>query len=237
MTSEKPEGDPKIEDDGFTSIFDGKSLTNWKGDGIHWRVENGNIVGEVTESTPLEANTFLIFDGGEVADFELKAEFKITESGNSGIQYRSDLLEDIPFALRGYQADIDGKNSYTGQNYEERKRATLAYRGQVTIVNGQENSDASLRDNVKNNAWQSTEVTDTLGSSDELKEKIKPEDWNEIHLVIKGNQLRHYVNGVLMSYVTDDDPVNSKFSGLLGLQVHKGPPMKVEYRNIRLKKL
>lgn len=236
-TSEKPTDELKTEDDGFTTIFDGKSLDNWKSDGIHWRAENGNIVGEVTESTPLEANTFLIYDGGEVADFELIAEFKITESGNSGIQYRSDLLEDVPFALRGYQADIDGKNSYTGQNYEERKRATLAYRGQVTIVNGQENAEAPVRDNVKNNAWQSTEVTDTLGSADELKENIKSEDWNEIHLVVKGNQLRHYVNGVLMSYVTDNDSINSKFSGLLGLQVHKGPPMKVEYRNIRLKKL
>ena len=112
--------------DGYVSIFDGKTLNNWKGDPTYWRVEDGTLTGEITPSTLLKTNSFIIWQGGQPGDFELKGEFKITEAGNSGINYRSDQLTDVPFALRGYQADIDGKINYTGQNYEERKRTTLA---------------------------------------------------------------------------------------------------------------
>ncbi|HEX5024093.1 MAG TPA: DUF1080 domain-containing protein [Agriterribacter sp.] len=122
-----------VTDDGFEPIFDGKTLNGWKGDSIHWRVEDGSLVGEITPSTTIQKNTFMIWQGGQPKDFELKLDFKITESGNSGINYRSEMFEDVPFALKGYQADIDGKNSYTGQNYEERGRTTLAYRGQKPL--------------------------------------------------------------------------------------------------------
>ena len=222
---------------GFVSIFDGASLTNWEGDSTYWRVENGSIIGEITPETLLKTNTFLIYKN-ELNDFELKTEFRISESGNSGINYRSELLDTIPYALRGYQADIDGKHRYTGQNYEERKRTTLAYRGEQTIITTQENvkDPASLRANIKNNAWQSREVIRSLGNIDSLRTKINS-DWNEAHLIIKGNRLQHYINGVLMSDVTDNDSINRKVSGFLGMQVHVGPPMKVEYRNIRLKRL
>ncbi len=225
-------------DDSFVSIFDGKTLDNWKGDTTYWRVENGNLVGEVTPETLLKKNTFVIWQGGSPENFELKAEFRITESGNSGINYRSELLDSVPFALRGYQADIDGQNRYTGQNYEERKRTTLAYRGEKAVITSQSNpeEEGSLGANVKNNAWQSREVIASLGNSDSLKTKIKAEDWNECHLIVNGNRLQHYINGILMSDVTDNDSVNRKSSGLIGVQVHVGPPMKVEYRNIRLKK-
>ncbi len=227
------------ENDGFEKIFDGKTLTNWKGDTTYWRVENGAIVGEVTPETLLKTNTFLIWEGGKPEDFELKLDFKIAVSGNSGVNYRSELLDTIPFALRGYQADIDGKNSYTGQNYEERKRATLAYRGEKVIINTQDNADkpGSLRANVAKNCWQSREVVSSLGESDALKAKIKSEDWNSLHLIIKGNSLKHYVNGILMSEVTDMDTINRKLGGYLGLQVHVGPPMKVAYKNIEMKQL
>jgi hypothetical protein len=225
--------------DGFVPIFDGKTLKNWEGDPTYWRVENGYIVGEVTPATPLKTNTFLIWRGGQTKDFELKVECRITATGNTGINYRSEQLKDIPYALKGYQADIDGRNNYTGQNYEERSRTTLAYRGQKVVVNSQENASApeSFRASIKNNAWLGAQKVGSLGSSDSLKTLIKSEDWNEIHLVVKGNRMQHYVNGVLMSDVTDNDAVNRKMSGLLGVQVHVGPPMKVEYRNLRLKTL
>ena len=170
-------------------------------------------------------------------DFELIVEYRITIDGNSGINYRSEQLTDVPHALKGYQADIDGKNNYTGQNYEERGRTTLAYRGQKTVIDPLEKPGASLRDDVKNNAWTGLKVTESLGNIDSLKSHIKCEDWNEVHLIIKGNRLQHFVNGVLMSDVTDNDTANRKMKGLLGVQVHVGPPMKVEYRNIRLKQL
>lgn len=224
-------------DAGFVKIFDGKTLKDWEGDPVYWKVEDGNLVGEVTPTTLLKTNTFIIWRGGQPADFELITEFRITATGNSGVNYRSEQLKDIPFALRGYQADIDGANRYTGQNYEERKRTTLAYRGQKTTINPQASDTASLQSNIKSNAWLGLTVVGSLGSSDSLKTLIKNQDWNECRIVAKGNRLQHYINGVLMSDVTDNDPVNRKASGLLGVQVHVGPPMKVEYRNIRLKQL
>lgn len=225
-------------DEGFDPIFNGKTLEGWDGDPNYWRVENGHLVGEVTPTTPLENNTFIIWEGGEPDDFELKLSFKIEEAGNSGVNYRSDLLDSIPYALRGYQADIDGKIRYTGQNYEERKRTTLAYRGEEVMIESQDRfKEGKLRDNVANNCWQSREVKATLGDSDSLKSKIRFEAWNDLHLIVKGNHLKHYVNGILMSEVFDADTINRKLSGKLGLQVHVGPPMKVAYRDIRLKHL
>ena len=226
-------------DEGFVQIFDGKSLQGWEGDTAYWRVEAGALVGEITPSKLLKTNSFIVWQGGSPADFELKAEFRVTENGNSGIQYRSEKLTDIPNALRGYQADIDGKNNYTGQNYEERGRTTLAYRGEQVTVNTQPNpeKEGSLREHVKNNAWTQREVTGSLGSSDSLRSLIKNNDWNTCHIVARGNRLQHFINGVLMSDVTDNDAANRKMSGHLGVQVHVGPPMKVEYRNIRLKQL
>src|SRR5690606_13357487 len=116
--------------EGFTSIFDGASLDGWDGDPAHWRAEAGSIVGESTEDQPLEQNTFLIWRGGRPADFELQLEYRIN-STNSGLQYRSVELPEVgTWVLKGYQADIDAENRYTGQIYEERGRGFLALRGQ-----------------------------------------------------------------------------------------------------------
>ena len=126
---------------GFRPIFDGKTLNGWEGDPKYWRVEDGNLVGEITPETIIKSNTFIIWRGGAPKDFELKADYRITSGGNSGINYRSVVVPDTvtpsnKFAMRGYQADIDGKNNYTGQNYEEKGRLFLATRGQVTHVTG-----------------------------------------------------------------------------------------------------
>ncbi len=220
---------------GFVQIFDGKTLNGWEGDPTYWRVENGNLVGEITPSTLLKTNNFIIWKGGTPGDFELTLEFKITKAGNSGVNYRSVQLSDVPHALKGYQADIDGANRYTGQNYEERLRTTLAYRGEKVTIKPYNESPDSVRSHVKNNAWLQRTVTGSLGTADDLKTKIKQEDWNTLRIVAKGNHLQHYVNGILMSDVTDNDTINGKKDGLLGVQVHVGPPMKVEYRNIMLK--
>jgi hypothetical protein len=205
--------------DDFKNIFDGTTLSGWKGDTAHWRAENNTIVGEVTADKPLKTNTFLIYDESQPSDFELKAEFKITPSGNSGIQYRSQLVDSVPFGLKGYQADIDGNNVYTGQNYEERGRGFLAKRGENAVLEpGKE-----------------PQIIAMVGNPDSLKALIHQDGWNEIHIMAKGNRLRHYINGVLMSDVTDNDTTLRKSKGLIGLQAHAGQPMKVEYRNIRLR--
>lgn len=237
ISSCKTSGQNERNKDGFVQIFDGKTLKGWEGDTTYWRVENGNLVGEITPSTLLKTNSFIIWRGGRPADFELTLEFKITKAGNSGINYRSAEFEGVPHALKGYQADIDGANRYTGQNYEERGRTTLAYRGEKVTVNAPANSSDSLKDHIINNAWTERTVTGSLGNSDSLQAKIHAEDWNTCRLIIKGNRLQHFINGILMSDVTDNDTVNGKSEGLLGVQVHVGPPMKVEYRNIRLKQL
>ena len=228
-SSPTADNNEEVNDD-FVQLFDGKTLAGWEGDPEYWRVEDGVIIGEISESTaPLENNTFLIWEGGDLEDFELIVEYRISTQGNSGINYRSERVADLPYALKGYQADIDGNNNYTGQNYEERGRTTLAYRGQKVSIPNEEGQ-------AQNNAWTAAVVEEELGDSDSLKALINGEgEWNECHLIIKGNRLQHYINGELMSDVTDNDTNGRKLSGLMGMQIHVGPPMKVEYRNIRLK--
>ena len=209
-----------VDQDGFKQIFDGKTFTDWDGDTSVWRIDSGSFIGEVTPTKQIQTNTFLIWRGEKPSDFELKADYRISEGGNSGIQYRSEELADIPHALKGYQADIDGANTYTGQNYEERGRGFLAMRGQ--------------RVNLEAN--QKPIILDSVGNSDELKTHIKTNDWNEIHLVVKGNNMKHYINGILMSEATDNDSTARKSEGVIGFQVHVTPSMKIEYKNIRYKK-
>lgn len=232
-TGNQQETNNRQKTDGFTQIFDGETLNGWKGDENLWRVEAGTLVGEITPTTTLEKNSFIIWEGGTTKDFELKLEYKITEKGNSGINYRSEEVAGVPYALKGYQSDIDGANRYTGQNYEERGRAILAFRGQKVAVSPRPGPVAS---HVEKNTWTGSEVTASLGDREALKAHIK-DDWNEMHLIIKGNHLQHYINGVLMAEITDNDTANRKLSGLLGMQVHVGPPMKVAFRNIRYKSI
>ena len=213
--SNKPLKDTAV----FINIFDGKTFNGWKADTSVWHIENECFVGEVTPSKQIQTNSFLIYTNSQAGDFELKAKFKISKGGNSGVNYRSEELADIPYALKGYQADIDGENVYTGQNYEERGRGFLAMRGQNATIN---NSKEAF-------------IIKTIDNSDSLKSKIIVDDWNEIHLIVKGNNMKHYINGILMSETTDNDSLNSKLLGLIGLQVHVSKEMKVAYKNIQLK--
>jgi len=220
--SDRPE--PASGDEpGFRPIFDGKSLEGWEGDPKYWRVENGALVGEVTPETLLKSNTFIVWRGGAPRDFELKVDYRISAAGNSGLNYRSVVIPDPvtpdhKFAMRGYQCDIDGRKTYTGQNYEEKGRLFLAVRGQVTHVVG----------------GRKPIILSTFGESKDLAAFIT-DDWNSVHLIVRGNTLVHTINGRLMSTVIDDDAPNRPAEGLIGVQVHVGPPMKVEYRNFRLK--
>jgi hypothetical protein len=174
----------------------------------------------------------LIWKGGDIGDFSLKTKFKISENGNSGVNYRSDRFTEVPNALRGYQADIDGKNNYTGQNYEERKRTTLAYRGQRTeILNPADGNKGES----KNNAWTNLKIIDSVATPEELQSIVKPNDWNELEIVAEGNKLTHFINGKVIAEVIDNDPENRKDKGLIGVQVHVGPPMKVEYKDMQIK--
>jgi len=209
------------EDDGFRPIFDGKSLEGWDGDPKLWRVEKGLIVGETAADNPLKANSFLIWRGGEPADFELKAEFNMPNPGfaNSGIQYRS-WEGPGKWQVSGYQADMDGENKYTGICYGENFRGFLAQRGHRVVVE-------------PNHKPKTLDIAD---DPEELAKAIKKNDWNEYHIIVRGKWIQHLINGRLMCEVFDEDTLARK-EGLIALQLHQGPPMKVQFRNIRLKEL
>jgi hypothetical protein len=208
------------EEAGFAKIFDGVSLKGWDGDPAFWRVENGAIVGQIETDKQPPQNTFLIWRGGSPADFELKLEYRLT-GNNSGIQVRSIELPDIKWAMKGYQADMDAEQRYTGQIYEERGRGFLAMRGQFTHIP----------------AGKRPGVVASLGDGEELKKLIKSDDWNEVWIIARGNTIVQMINGRVMSMLIDDDTAGRRLDGLIGIQVHRGPAMKIEVRNVRWKKL
>jgi hypothetical protein len=213
--------DPQIMEDltGFEPIFDG-TMKNWDGNPAFWRVENNTIIGEATKENPLKMNTFLIYRGDKPKDFELKLEFRMN-STNSGVQYRSVELPDVgQWVLKGYQADMDFVNQYTGMLYEERGRGIMALRGQMT----------------RTEVGKSPRVIGKLQDGDELRGYININGWNHFHVIARGNTLTHILNGHITAIMVDDDTANRSMEGLLGLQLHVGPPMKVEFRNIHLKK-
>ena len=219
-----PEYEPD-DDAGFVPIFDGKSLAGWDGDTTFWRAENGAITGETTPQKVVKTNSFLIWRGGVVRDFELKVEFRISGT-NSGIQYRSVELPDVgKWVLKGYQADIDFGGEYLGNIHDERGRkpghVVLARRGMVTRI--------SEGPKYK-----------TLGSIADgtlLRGVVNVNGWNRYHIIARGPVLMQIINGQLMAVTIDEDTKNAVPEGLLGFQMHVGPPFKIEYRNILYKKL
>jgi hypothetical protein len=209
---------------GFKPIFDGKTLQGWDCDPDFWHVENGAIVGQTTMQHQPKQNIFCIWKGGQPGDFELKLEYKMTgvNNGNSGIQYRSVELPNVAkWVMKGYQFDIDLAQQYTGQIYEERGRTFLALRGQLSYIpnGGKVGSIGSV------------------GDGGQLKSYIKDGDWNEVHIIARGNTLIQLINGHVMSSLVDDDTQNRKMKGEIGIQLHRLPnaAMKMEARNIRLK--
>jgi hypothetical protein len=215
---------PALEETGFHSIFDGTSLNGWDCDTDFWHVSDGAIVGESTIQHQPKQNTFCIWKGGQPGDFELKAEYRLTgvNNGNSGIQYRSvELPEVAKWVMKGYQFDIDLKQQYTGQVYEERLRGFLALRGQISYV-----PDGKKVGSIG-----------SVGDDAELKSLIKENDWNAIHIIARGDTLIQLLNGRVMSILVDDDTANRKMQGEIGIQLHRlpGAAMKMETRNIRIK--
>ncbi len=211
-----------LEESGFQKIFDGSSLKGWDCDPDFWRAEGGVMVGETKADHQPPQNIFCIWKGGTPGDFELKMEYKLTgETGNSGVQYRSVELPNVAkWVLKGYQADIDGRQVYTGQLYEERGRGFVALRGQIVYV-GEGKKPGSIG---------------SLGDDAQLKSYIKQDDWNELHIIARGNTLIHLINGHVMCVIVDDDKTNRKMDGEIGIQLHKTTAaMKIESRNIRLK--
>lgn len=214
---------------GFQKIFNDKDLTGWNGNPKLWSVKDGAIVGQTTPENEIKANTFLIWTNGETADFELRCSFKITaqnEKGfsNSGIQYRSKVLDEAKWVVGGYQADMEAGPQYTGILYDEKGvaggRGIMAKRGDKVVWG----ADCKAQ-------------TSSLGDGKELGAAIKKDDWNDYVVIVKGNHFQHIINGKTMVDVTDECEAKAVKSGVLALQLHTGGAMTVEFKNLRLKKL
>jgi len=206
-------------DTDFQSIFNGKDLTGWEGEPKLWSAKDGLLRGETT--TPQKGNTFLMWRAGKVKDFELKIKFRI-QNGNSGVQYRSRDLG--KFVASGYQAEVENKQGKVGFLYEEKGRKYLANVGEKVEVgeNGKPKVIGSLGDKQR----------DFID-----KGYYKDKDWNEYRIVARGNHLEHWLNGFKTIELTDNDPKGRALDGILALQIHGGPPMLVEFKDILLKNL
>lgn len=213
-------------EEGFTPLFNGKDLAEWDGNTNFWSVQEGIIVGQTTRELPAKGNTFLIWKGGELKDFELRLSFKI-ENGNSGVQYRS---KDFgKWVMGGYQCDIrspaydtpDAKNC-TGKIYSEKVgRGQMAFGGEKSIYD--KNGKKS--------------VVGKVNEIEKIKQALDKSEWKDLVIVARGNVLTQTINGETICELTDNDEARCERSGMVGLQIHAGPPMKVSFKNIRVKEL
>ncbi|QDU40327.1 Cytochrome c [Maioricimonas rarisocia] len=205
-------------DDGFVDLFNGKDLSGWKGDSDLWTVEDGTITGRTKGPDHLPHNKFLIWSGGTVGDFELRLKFRLEGNNNSGVMYRAQHLEDAgDWVMGGYQADIHANAPYTGMLYDERGRGIVAQRGQKVTVTAKGEKKAS--------------------KLDVPVESLDLTEWHEMTVIARGNHLIHKIDGVTTVEIIDEQESEREMEGLIGLQVHRGPAMTVQFKDIQLKKL
>ena len=203
------------EGEGMKSIFNGQDLTGWDGKPGAWKVEQGALTAESTPENPCKAPHYLVWRGGQPADFELIADFRLSAAGNSGIQLRSLALAD--WDTSGYQADMSGDGALVGFVYEHR-RGLIAGRGERVTMGADGKREVAK-----------------LGDAAELAKVYRKEDWNTYRILCRGSEITLFVNGVLMCQFTDHDAKQAATRGVIALQMHPGPPMKIEFRNIRMK--
>lgn len=196
-------------------LFNGKDLTGWDGAPGWWHVEDGVLTAESTPEKPCKECNYLIWKGGQPSDFELNLEFKLSDGANSGVQIRSKALP--KWDTFGYQADMTGDGGLVGFVYHH-KRGLIAGRGEKVAI-----------------AADGKKTVERIGKPDELLKAFKKGDWNKYRIVCHGPEITLYVNGVLMCQFTDNDPGSAASSGVIALQMHPGPPMKIQYRNIVLR--
>lgn len=212
---------------GETQLFNGKDLTGWVGAPNFWSVQDGVITGASSPENLVKQNTFLIWKGGEPSDFTLTLKYKMTPGDakkftNSGVQYRSKVIDAEKFVVGGYQADLEYGDSYSGILYEEKGRGILAKRSEkVLITQGATPAKPKL------------EVTGSTGDTKEIQASINKDDWNDYKIVAKGNHIQHFINGKLTADVTDETAEAPK-SGVIALQMHQGAPMKIQFKDIVL---
>ena len=223
---QSPLADARPTEKGFTSIFNGKDLTGWDGNPKLWSVKDGAITGQTTAENPTRGNTFLIWTNGALGDFELRCSFKLVPGdtqgfANSGIQYRSKVVNPARWVVHGYQADMEAGATFTGILYEEGIRGIMAMRGEKVLCD---------KDGKK-------QVIGSVGDAAAIQASLKKGDWNNYVIIAKGNHLEQFVNGLQTIDVTDECEAKRALSGVLALQLHAGSPMTAQFKDIRIKKL
>ncbi|MBI2421708.1 MAG: DUF1080 domain-containing protein [Candidatus Hydrogenedentes bacterium] len=204
----------------YVSIFDGVSLSGWSAPDMgFWSVEDGAITAESTEARPCESNQYLVWQGGDVADFELKAQFRLAgNSGNSGIQFRSTIREEDGMGI-GYQADILPGGPWCGALADEytTREPLMAPNGHKTVVDA--------------------DGTRTCTPAGEPVGLRAPGEWNDYHVYADGHRIVLTINGKVSAEFIDNDEKEFDASGILALQLRSGPPMKVQFKEVYLKRL
>ena len=196
---------------GWQSLFNGKDLTGWAGDPRLWRVEGGVLIGETDDAgRKIDKNTFLIWQGGEPGDFELQYRARVT-GNNSGVQYRSRIIDSANWVVGGYQMDLHPEANYLGMLYEEKGRGIACQRGQRVKLG------------VK------PELTGSLDVP-----QVDLGVWNSYRIVAQGNILRHFINGKLAAEIQDNNSEKRSSKGVIALQLHAGPTMKTEFKDLRI---
>jgi Domain of Unknown Function (DUF1080) len=207
------------------SIFNGKDLSGWDGDPRLWSVRDGVIHGETTAENPAAGNTFILWKDGTLKNFELRLSFRCNATNNSGIQYRSKHIVDNnvknKWVVRGYQHELRNEIDFpniSGFIYDEGGK-----RGRICMVGEQATWELDGK-----------KVLGKLIDDDDFKKLFKLDGWNDVVIIGKGNNIKHYMNDRLILDFTDNDPSLALREGILALQLHAGKPMWVEFKNIRV---
>ncbi len=205
------------------SLFDGKTLDGWEGDKRYWSIEDGAITGKSTAESPCKQTTYLTYTKKQFANFELNLSFRfLTDTGNGGVQYRSQWQNKEKFTIKGYQADMETGANYSGILYEQDGRGIVAKRGQNIQISPSGKKTVSPK---------------PIKDADKVSASIQKGKWNSYRVVADGNTLMHQINGFTTIRVEDNETNRSAVKGLLALQLHAGPPMTVQYKDIKMLEL
>lgn len=217
---------------GFSSMFNGKDLTGWEGLPGAWGVADGAITAESTPEKPCKAAHYLMWRGGKPGDFELRTDFRLQGPGaNSGIQFRSRELPN--WDTSGYQADMENSDAWFGCLFEH-TRGGIAMRGEKVVIDkdGKKTvSPVAVPEQVR------VLIAGNVSLSAALLRQVKMGEWNSYTIVARGPEITLKINDIVMCQVTDQQAGVAAKDGVIALQMHPGPPMKVQFKNIRIKLL
>jgi len=122
------------------------------------------------------------------------------------------------YGVTSQPADFSADNRWTGVVIEYTRRGILAERGQKVLID-------------KNGE---IKVIGSVGDSKEPLKHVRDNDWNDYTVIAKGRHTILKINDVVMCEIEDNDPRRVP-TGKLALQVHQGPPMLVQFKDLRLR--